>query len=63
MLLNVKNAFNTVRQNDRMEVLEHDSCVQRYLLQMMDAYLGDRLLLYETQEGKQQIAGWPEFSA
>lgn len=54
--LDVRNAFNSVRWSDMLEALDRDFRVPKYLLRMVDDYLRDRALLYETQEGQRRMA-------
>lgn len=51
--LDVKNAFNSARWTNILEALASFR-VPNYLLRMMDDYLKNRWLLYETKEGQRQ---------
>ena len=53
--LDVRNAFNSAKWSDMLWALEHTFRVPPYLLRMMEAYLSDRVLLYDTTEGQRHI--------
>lgn len=53
--LDVRNAFNSARWEDMLGALEHTFSVPGYLLRLMEDYLSDRALIYETNEGQQRI--------
>lgn len=53
--LDVKNAFNSARWIDMLWALEHTFHVPIYLLRMIESYLRDRALLYDTLEGQRRI--------
>jgi hypothetical protein len=50
--LDVKNAFNSARWVDMLEALHRHFRVPDYLLVVVQDYLKDRRLLYETEEGR-----------
>ena len=54
--LDVKNAFNSARWSDMLRALEHTFHVPAYLLRMIEAYLTDRVLLYDTTEGQRRVS-------
>ncbi|KAF6210112.1 hypothetical protein GE061_015868 [Apolygus lucorum] len=49
--LDVKNAFNSARWSDMLKALSIDFRVPPYLLNVMDSYLKNRTLTYETAQG------------
>lgn len=49
--LDVRNAFNSARWSDMLHALEVDFRIPHYLLRMVEDYLSDRCLVYETTEG------------
>ncbi|KAK9729472.1 Reverse transcriptase (RNA-dependent DNA polymerase) [Popillia japonica] len=53
--LDVKNAFNSAKWKDFMDALMYNFRVPTYLLKMMDSYLKDRCLSYETMSGERNI--------
>lgn len=53
--LDVRNAFNSARWSDMLWALEHTFHVPAYLLRIIEAYLTDRVLLYDTTEGQRRI--------
>ncbi|XP_070132570.1 uncharacterized protein [Drosophila bipectinata] len=62
--LDVKNAFNTASWSRTLEALK-ELRIPEYLLKMVDSYLSDRVLLYDTQDGlKERVvsAGVPQGS-
>lgn len=54
--LDVRNAFNSLRWVDAIRALEEDYRVPGYLLRMMDDYLADRTLVYDTLDGPRSMA-------
>jgi len=54
--LDVRNAFNSARWVDMLWALEHSFRVPSYLLRMVDSYLKDRALLYDTLQGQRRVA-------
>ena len=50
--LDVKNAFNSLRWQDTLNTRRNRFKVPRYLLCIMQSYLSDRVLLYDTTEGR-----------
>lgn len=50
--LDVRNAFNSARWVDMLEALRRDFRVPDYLLVVVQDYLRDRRLTYETEEGQ-----------
>lgn len=50
--LDVKNAFNSAKWTDMLAALERSFNVPRYLMRIVDAYLRNRTLLYQTTEGQ-----------
>lgn len=50
--LDVKNAFNSARWPDIMQALEITFKVPKYLLRIIDSYLSNRILLFDTTEGQ-----------
>ena len=50
--LNVKNAFNSLRWQDALNTLRDRFKVPRYLFRIMQSYLSDRVLIYDTTEGR-----------
>lgn len=62
--LDIRNAFNTARWHRIIEALEARK-IPRYLLYVVDNYLQDRLLIYNTAEGHMEYdvtAGVPQGS-
>lgn len=53
--LDVKNAFNCAKWSDILHALEHNFQVPKYLLRILDDYLKDRVLVYDTLEGEKRI--------
>lgn len=53
-LLDVRNAFNSMRWADLIEALENKYRIPEYLLRMIRSYLKDRVLVYHTTEGEKQ---------
>ncbi|KAH8334842.1 hypothetical protein KR074_011378, partial [Drosophila pseudoananassae] len=51
--MDVKNAFNTASWSRTLEALK-ELRIPEYLLKMVDSYLSDRLLLYDTREGQKE---------
>ena len=49
--LDVKNAFNSARWVDMLEALRNTFRIPAYLLRLIENYLRQRLLIYETREG------------
>ena len=49
--LDVKNAFSSAKWEDMLRALAEDFSVLKYLLRMIRAYLKDRVLVYETEDG------------
>lgn len=49
--------MRSVKWSNMLEALDHEFCVLRYLLWMVNNYIRDRALLYGTLEGQQQMAG------
>lgn len=49
--LDVRNAFNSARWSDMLNALENTFNVPQYLLRMVQSYLRDRELVYETSDG------------
>lgn len=47
--IDVKNAFNSVRWTNIIDALQHDFHVPKYILAILEHYLQDRYLLYETE--------------
>lgn len=54
--LDVKNAFNSVKWGDLLDALEHQFRIPPYLLRILNEYLKNRTLIYETNEGQRRIA-------
>jgi len=52
--LDIKNAFNSLRWADVLDALEHNYTVPKYLLRIVDNYLSDRKVLYNTDCGVQE---------
>ncbi|GJQ70535.1 hypothetical protein Trydic_g22938 [Trypoxylus dichotomus] len=50
--LDVRNAFNSARWVDILNALEHSFRVPPYLLRMIDDYLGNRSIIYDTKQGR-----------
>ena len=50
--LDVRNAFNSLRWVDALNTLRDRFRVPGYLLRIMQCYLSDRVLLYDTTEGR-----------
>ncbi|GJQ83619.1 hypothetical protein Trydic_g19943, partial [Trypoxylus dichotomus] len=50
--LDVRNAFNSARWVDILNALEHSFRVPPYLLRMIDDYLGNRSIIYDTNQGR-----------
>ena len=50
--LNVKNGFHSLRWQDALDTLRDRFKVPGYLLRIMQSYLSDRVLLYDTTEGR-----------
>lgn len=50
----IKNAFNSMRWTDMRKSLRKVFRMPRYLLRILNSYLQDRVLLYETTEGERQ---------
>ncbi|KAH8274636.1 hypothetical protein KR026_002359, partial [Drosophila bipectinata] len=62
--MDVKNAFNTASWSRTLEALK-ELRIPEYLLKMVDSYLSDRILLYDTREGQKErvvSAGVPQGS-
>ena len=55
ILLDVRNAFNSIKWERIMKALEKRETLE-YLLRMVDSYLSDRKLEYETDQGKKEYA-------
>lgn len=53
--LDVKNAFNSARWCDMLDALEHGFRIPTYLLRILNDYLRNRMLLYETEEGQREM--------
>lgn len=53
--LDVKNAFNTARWVDILRALDETFRIPKYLLRIIDDYLKDRALMYETSDGWKKI--------
>lgn len=49
--LDVRNAFNSARWCDMLNALENNFRVPQYLRRMVEDYLSDRELIYDTTEG------------
>lgn len=49
--LDVKNAFNSLRWKDVLHTLEYNFAVPPYLMQIIEDYLKNRVLRYNTREG------------
>lgn len=49
--LDVRNAFNSANWNDVLTALEKSFHIPKYLLRMIDDYVRNRVLIYETKEG------------
>lgn len=52
VLLDVRNAFNTLRWEDVINAVEHTFQVPTYLLRVLGDYLNNRKLLFSTKEGQ-----------
>ena len=50
--LDVRNAFNSLRWEDGLNTLRDRFRIPEYLLRIMQSYLSDRILLYDTTEGR-----------
>ncbi|GJQ69997.1 hypothetical protein Trydic_g22499 [Trypoxylus dichotomus] len=50
--LDVRNVFNSARWVDILNALEHSFRVPPYLLRMIDDYLGNRSIIYNTKQGR-----------
>ncbi|KAH8332270.1 hypothetical protein KR067_006017, partial [Drosophila pandora] len=62
--LDIKNAFNTANWSRTLEALRKMK-IPRYLLRMVDSYLSNRTLLFDTTEGRKErevTAGVPQGS-
>lgn len=53
--LDVKNAFNSAKWSNIMHSLQDDFQVPGYLMRIIDDYLRNRSLLYQTKDGKRKI--------
>lgn len=53
--LDVKNAFNSVRWTDILEALRRHFHTPEYLVRVIEDYLWDRVLLYETTDGPKSV--------
>ena len=49
--LDVKNAFNSLRSSDVLNVLEYNFSVPYYILAIISSYLSNRQLIYNTSSG------------
>ena len=59
--LDVKNAFNSTSWCDMHRTLDHFFRIPQYLLLMMEWYLSDRALIYDTTDGlrrKENLRGY-----
>lgn len=52
--LDVKNAFNSAKWVDIIEALQRQFNIPEYLLRMIDDYLHDRSLIYNTANGRRR---------
>lgn len=52
--LDVKNAFNSLRWKDILKSLRERFQVPQYLMRVMEDYLRERILLYDTVNGRKQ---------
>ncbi|GJQ70297.1 hypothetical protein Trydic_g22735 [Trypoxylus dichotomus] len=50
--LDVRNALNSARWVDILNALEHSFRLPLYLLRMIDDYLGNRSIIYDTKQGR-----------
>ncbi|KAH8338798.1 hypothetical protein KR067_008493, partial [Drosophila pandora] len=60
--LDIKNAFNSANWSRKLEALRKMN-IPRYLLRMVDSYLSNRSLLFDTNEGRKErevTAGVPQ---
>ncbi|KAH8361354.1 hypothetical protein KR084_009546, partial [Drosophila pseudotakahashii] len=53
--LDVKNAFNSVRWSDMLDLLNRRFHIPEYLMRLLDSYLKDRKLIYQTKGGEKRI--------
>lgn len=53
--LDVRNAFNSARWCDMLHALEHKFHIPQYLLKILDSYLRNRTLVYDTTEGQRRM--------
>ena len=51
-ILDVRNRFNSLRWEDVLNTLRDRFRVPGYLLRIIQSYLSDRVLLYDTTEGR-----------
>ena len=49
--LDVKNTFNFVRWVDALQTLKRDFQIPRYLFRLIEDYLEDRFIAYDTEDG------------
>lgn len=62
--IDIRNAFNTARWDEIMKALKSKQ-IPEYLIQLIDSYLRDRTLMYETDAGIKEYkisAGVPQGS-
>lgn len=52
--LDISNAFNSASSAESLEALEHNFRVAAYLLRMIDAYFRDRVIIYDTRQGRRR---------
>ncbi|XP_035740321.1 uncharacterized protein LOC118449627 [Vespa mandarinia] len=53
--LDVRNAFNSVRWDLAREAIERNFDVAKYLLRIIDDYLNERFLVYDTSDGPRSL--------